>query len=218
MRAETTFRVAQTQGATTFGLKIVVGSTALEHNAAFDTEADAMRTARAIIDRYDEILADDLCNSEGMHLIEHILLRPMATGDKLMQMCLGEDCTACGEEDPYSFRVSVVLPYWPTRFRNLNFRALLERTIREEAPAHVQVKVCWIGQQQMTEFDLAYRAWLAAKGAAAPDATTVSSAARRLIEILEALTTVYPAASLHDCDAGEDETIVRLGSTALGIF
>ena len=218
LRTEATFAVAQTQGATTFGLKLVVGSSSLEHNSAFDTEADAMRAARALVDRYDEILADDLCNAEGMHLIEHILLRPMAVGDKLMQMCLGEDCTACGEEDPYSFRVSVVLPYWPARFRNLNFRALLERTIREEAPAHVQVKVCWIGQQQMTELDRAYRAWLAAKGATTPDDTTLGSTARRLIEILESLTTVYPAASLHDCDAGEDETIVRLGSTALGIF
>jgi hypothetical protein len=110
------------------------------------------------------------------------------------------------------------LPYWPERFRNLNFRALLERTIREEAPAHVQVKVCWIGQQQMTELDGAYRAWLAAKGAATPDAPTLRVTTRRLIEILEALSTVYPAASLHDCDVGEDETIVRLGSTALGIF
>ncbi len=157
-------------------------------------------------------------NAEGMHLIEHILLRPAATGDKLMQMCFGEGCVACGEEDPYSFRVSVILPYWPRRFRNLNFRALLERTIREEAPAHVQVKICWIGQQQMTELDAAYRAWLAAKGAVTPSATTIRDTTRRLIEILESLSTVYPSASLHDCDAGEDETIVRLGTTALGIF
>jgi hypothetical protein len=218
LRAEAAFDVAQTQGATTFSLRIAAGGTSLDHNATFDTEADAMRAARAIVDRYDEILAADICNSEGMHLIEHILLRPMAAGDKLMQMCFGEGCTACGEEDPYSFRVSAVLPYWPERFRNLNFRALLERTIREEAPAHVQVKVCWIGQQQMTELDGAYRAWLAAKGTATPDAPTLRVTTRRLIEILEALSTVYPAASLHDCDVGEDETIVRLGSTALGIF
>ena len=218
LRAEGTFDIAQTQGATTFSMRIAAGGTPLNHDTTFDTEADAVRAARAIIDRYDEILAADLCNSEGMHLIEHILLRPMTAGDQLMQMCFGEGCVACGEEDPYSFRVSVVLPYWPKRFCNLNFRALLERTIREEAPAHVQVKVCWIGQQQMTELDLAYRAWLAAKGAATPDTTTIRNTTRRLIEILESLTTVYPAASLHDCDAGENETIVRLGTTALGIF
>ncbi len=174
--------------------------------------------ARAIVDRYDEILATDRCNSEGMHLVEHILLRPFAKGDKLMGVCLEEECAFCGEEDPYSFRVSVVLPYWPERFRNLHFRALLERALREEAPAHVQVKVCWIGQQQMIEFDAAYRAWLTAHAAAKPKPATIRNRAKKLIEILESLTTVYPAASLYDCDEGEDETLVRLGSTALGIF
>lgn len=218
LREEGAFGITATQGTTTFTMAIVSGGGTLTHNKTFDTQMAATLAARAIIDRYDEVLAADLCNSEGMHLIEHILLRPRASGDKLMSVCLGEDCGFCSEEDPYSFRVSVVLPYWPERFRNLNFRALLERTLREEAPAHVQVKICWISQSQMTDFDAAYRAWRTAWAAAKPNATTIRNTSRRLIEILEALNTVYPAASLHDCDAGEDETIVRLGSTALGIF
>ncbi|WP_224792153.1 hypothetical protein, partial [Pseudomonas fluorescens] len=218
LREESAFEVTETGGATTFTLRIVSGPTPLTHKHAFDTEADAYQAARAIIDRYDEILASDLCNSEGMHLIEHILLRPFAKGDPLMRMCLADDCGFCGEEDPYSFRVSVVLPYWPERFRNLNFRALLERSMREEAPAHVQVKICWIGQRQMIALDAAYHAWLDARGAPLPDPAQVSDTARTLIEILESLTTVYPAASLHDCDAGEEQPIVRLGSTALGNF
>lgn len=218
LREESAFEIAETQGATTFTLRIVSGPTPLTHRTAFDTEADAYQAARAIVDRYDEILASDLCNSEGMHLIEHILLRPFAKGDELLQVCLDENCRFCGEQDPYSFRVSVVLPYWPERFRNLNFRSLLERTMREEAPAHVQVKICWIGQRQMIELDAAYHAWLDAKAAPGPDHAQVSDTARKLIEILESLATVYPAASLHDCDAGEEQPIVRLGSTALGIF
>jgi hypothetical protein len=218
LRSEAAFDIAQTQGATTFTLRIVSGATPLTHNTTFDTEADATRAARAIIDRYDALLASDLCNSEGMHLVEHILLRPAAAGDRLMSVCLGADCTACGDEDPYSFRVSVVLPYWPERFRNLHFRALLERTLREEAPAHVLVKVCWISQQQMIEFDAAFRAWLTAKAAADPDPAALHDTARDLIVVMEGLKTVYPAATLHDCDEGEDETIVRLGSTSLGIF
>ncbi|MCY1268270.1 hypothetical protein D9M70_167310 [compost metagenome] len=218
LREEDAFEVVETQGATTFTLRIVCGPTPLTHRNTFDTEADAYQAARAIVDRYDEILASDLCNAEGMHLIEHLLLRPQAVGDKLMQVCLSDDCAFCGEQDPYSFRVSVVLPYWPERFRNLNFRALLERTLREEAPAHVQVKICWIGQRQMIDLDAAYHAWLDAKAAPRPDPAQVSDRARALIEILESLTTVYPAASLHDCDSGEETPIVRLGSTALGIF
>jgi hypothetical protein len=218
LRDEGALEVAETQGATTYTLRIVSGTQPLTHQAAFDTEVAATQAARALIDRYDALLAADLCDAEGMHLIEHILLRPAAEGDPLMRVCLGDDCGFCGEEDPYSFRVSAVLPYWPARFRDLNFRALLERTLREEAPAHVQVKVCWIGQRQMAELDAAYRAWLTARAAATPNPATVRTRTRRLIEVLEGLTTVYPAASLHDCDAGEDETLVRLGSTALGIF
>jgi len=218
LRDEGAFEIVETQGATTFTVRIVSGSSALTHHSAFDTEADATRAARAIIDRYDDILASDLCNSEGMHMIEHILLRPVASGDRLMTVCLDDECGFCGEEDPYSFRVSVVLPYWPARFRNLHFRALLERTIREEAPAHVQVKVCWIGQRQMAQLDAAYLAWLSARAAATPNAATVRSTAKALIDVLEALATVYPAASLHDCDAGEADIPVRLGTTALGIF
>jgi hypothetical protein len=168
------------------------------------------------LDRYDQLLAADLCNSEGMHLIEHVLLRPRAADHALLPVCLGEDCEFCGEEDPYSFRVSVILPYWPARFRNLDFRALVERVLREEAPAHVQVKVCWIGQRQMAELDDLYHQWLLAlRNGAAP---TIRQPARRLIDQMTRLVTVYPAASLHDCDDGDDETPVRLGASALGIF
>ena len=218
LRDKDALDISQTQGATTHTLSIVSGPNPLTHNKTFDTEQDAVLAARAIIDRYDALLAGDICNSEGMHLVEHILLRPFAKGDRLMATCLGEECNFCGEEDPYSFRVSVVLPYWPERFRNLHFRALIERTLREEAPAHVQVKVCWISQKQMVEFDQAFRLWLIARAAAQPNPATIRTRAQRLIEVMESLRTVYPAASLHDCDLGEDDTVVRLGSTALGIF
>src|SRR5204863_4425901 len=50
------------------------------------------------------------CDAEGMHLIEHILLRPRFAAEplapetaeedyKLMQVCLNKDCNFCGEED-----------------------------------------------------------------------------------------------------------------------
>jgi hypothetical protein len=216
LREEAAFEVAETQGATTFTLAIVSGPSPLTHNRSFDTEAEAFGAARAIVDRYDALLHADACDSEGLHLIEHILLRPRVQGNRLMQVCLAQDCAFCGEEDPYSFRVSAVLPYWPERFRNLAFRALVERTLREEAPAHVQVRVCWIGQRQMAALDRAYRVWLTAL--AGDNAATLATRAAALIEVLERLVSVYPAASLHDCDVGEDENQVRLGATALGIF
>ena len=218
MRDENMLEVSETEGAGTFTLKIVSGPAPITHRHGFDEETDAVAAARAILDRYDALLDGIGEEGEGMHLIEHILLRPQANGDRLMQVCLPEECFFCGDEDPYSFRVSVVLPYWPGRFRDLNFRALAERTLREEAPAHVQVKICWVSQGQMIELDAAYRAWLKARAANPAGSATVRNRTAQLIEIIDALKSVYPQANLHDCEAGEDETIVRLGSTALGIY
>lgn len=216
--------IAGTQGAAPFTLRIVSGDTPLTHDATFPTEVDATRAARVILDRYDELLQrcgnppDDPQRPEGMHLIEHVLLRPGRVDDPLMRVCLDDGECACGDDDPYSFRISVVLPYWTSRNRNMAFRALFERTIREEAPAHVQVKVCWIGQRQMIDLDKAFREWLTSRAAASPNPTTVRRRTKRLIEVLESLTTVYLPATLHNCKAGEQDTPVRLGSTALGIF
>src|SRR3546814_8864190 len=85
------------------------------------------------------------CPGEGLHLVEHLLLRPRfsppgnpgeAPEDvyKLIEVCLGENCQFCGEEDPYSFRISIVLPYWHERFKAAAFREYFELMDRTEAP------------------------------------------------------------------------------------
>lgn len=216
MRARGGIVVGLRQGTQRFEITLMVPGAPLTHRAAFDTAGQATAAARALIDRYDALLVSEACNAEGMHLIEHLPLRPRAAGDPLMPVCLPEGADLCGEEDPYSFRASVVLPYWPRRFRDMNFRALVERTLREEAPAHVQLRICWAGLAQMTDLDAAHRAWLQALRAGDPAARR--AAAARLIGVLSSLSTVYPAATLHDCDLAEDARPVRLGSTALGIF
>lgn len=218
LRDEGALAVQETEGTGTWSLKIVSGEKPVTHRHGFDTDQDAWIAARAIVNRYDELLSDVGEEGEGMHLIEHVLLRPMSDAGALMPVCLPEGCHFCGDEDPYSFRVSVVLPYWPGRFRDLSFRSLVERTLREEVSAHVQVKVCWVSQGQMIEFDQAYREWLAARSVNAAGSAAVEAPTARLVSILGALRSVFPQATLHDCDAGDDETIVRLGSTALGIY
>ncbi|HWI93200.1 MAG TPA: hypothetical protein VNT20_18105 [Flavisolibacter sp.] len=64
------------------------------------------------------------------------------------------------DEDPYSFRVSFVLPCWPKRFRDKSFRAFVERTIRSETPAHIHPKIYWLGIEQMRKFENAWSEWL----------------------------------------------------------
>lgn len=219
IRQEGSYTIDTSGGTGEVFYQIEAGGVSLRNDEVFDTEADAVRDIREIIDRYDEILqTEEACDDEGFYVFEHILLRPHTTQDQLMDVCLDNHCEFCGEEDPYSFQMSVVLPYWPERFRNLHFRRFFEQTLREETPAHIHPKICWIGNEQMALLETAYREWLIVKGNKDADQTALTKTTKRLITILEDLKTVYPAATLHDCIEGEDENPVRLGSTNLGIF
>jgi uncharacterized protein len=219
IRQEKSYQVDASGGTGSIRYRIVAGGASLENDMTFDTAADAIRSARAIVDRYDEILlTEDACDEEGFHLIEHILLRPTTDQDALFDVCLDPGCLSCGDEDPYTFRVQVVLPYWPRRFRNLDFRRFFEQTLREETPAHIHVRICWVSNEQMAELDATYRAWIEARAATPVVQADLTQALKELIDILQRLKTVYPAATLHDCIEGENENPVRLGSTNLGIF
>jgi hypothetical protein len=219
IRQEGSYQVDDDGGTGNVRYRINAGGTSLQNDASFDTEADAVQSIRAIIDRYDELLLSGAaCDQEGFYLIEHILLRPMTNLDELIEVCLDPTCESCGDEDPYSFRVQVVLPYWPQRFRNLHFRRFFEETLRTETPAHIHARICWVSNEQMALLDARYHAWLAAKQSQPADSPALRDALRDLILILRQLRTVFPAATLHDCEEGEDENLVRLGSTNLGIF
>ena len=79
-------------------------------------------------------------------LVEHLLLRPKFPGDALYPACVGGDCRLCGDEDPYSFRLTWVMPAWAAPYSNdLELRAFADRTIRKETPAHLLSKICWVG-------------------------------------------------------------------------
>ncbi|HEY6083695.1 MAG TPA: hypothetical protein VIU45_09575, partial [Chitinophagaceae bacterium] len=169
------------------------------------------------------------CDKEGFYIVEHILLRPRviaspASPFQLMEVCLRKDCHFCGEQDPYSFRASVVLPYWPGRFKNIIFRRYFEEIIQTEAPAPVSLKICWVNNTSMREFEVAYKAWLPALANYTVDpadnvlATHLKDANDKLIYILQHLYSEYPVATLHDCEESADTNVVILGSTVLGTY
>ncbi|WP_431065886.1 hypothetical protein [Methylotuvimicrobium sp.] len=81
-------------------------------------------------------------------LVEHVLLRPKFPGDVLYPVCSEGECKTCGDEDPYSFRLTWVIPGWTSPYNvNLDLRAFAERTIRQETPAHLLSKICWVGNK-----------------------------------------------------------------------
>lgn len=166
---------------------------------------------------------------EGMYIVEHILLRPDVTAeeglaDEFMPVCT-DNCENCEPIDPYSYRVTVVLPGWTYRFSNMDFRNFMEELIRRELPAHILARICWIGDRKgsvedekndMLHFEKDYKAFLLAK-------TNIGqaqnkTALKNLIKSITELNTIYPSGRLIDCDDEEDSLQGRiiLGRTNIG--
>ena len=194
--------------------KVSFGATLIGTNE-FDAEDEAKNALKEFADE----LSIACNNPEGLHLIEHILLRPRTESFNRMQVCL-DDCDCLCEFDPYSFRVSVVLPYWPGYFDNMAFRKHFENKIREEAPAHVMLKICWLSNDKMREFEIGYKKWI--ETLAADPATNVIDFKKvndRMVDILKDLHSEYPKATLHNCvESEEGSNTVILNKTVLGTF
>ncbi|ACN14421.1 conserved hypothetical protein [Desulforapulum autotrophicum HRM2] len=157
---------------------------------------------------------------EGFHLVEHILLRPLpqeSTDDAFLGICVNESCNDCsGAMDPYSFRATAIVPYWPERFQHMDFRNFFETTIRMEAPANVHVKVCWVDEEDMAFFESKYFPWLRQMAQFNPSPMELIQARNELINAMNALRSVYPESRLYDCASRKDRLPVLLDHSVLG--
>ena len=185
----------------------------------YDTQEELKNAILEIID----FMTKDF-SEEGMFLVEHILLRPDVSEtdtplDEFMPICT-DNCESCQPVDPYSYRVSVVLPGWTYRFANPDFRNFMEELIRKELPAHVLARICWIGyrkndvpdtENEMLLFEKAWKEFLLAKTKA--DHDLIKDKLKSLNSILSELNSIYPTGRLIDCD---DETDSLKGRIILG--
>ncbi|MFP9114606.1 hypothetical protein ACLI1A_11735 [Flavobacterium sp. RHBU_3] len=178
---------------------------------------------------------------EGIFLVEHLMLKPSAkdynlvdgigcmaledtfivmfddeedtedgdSGSNLMDSC-EEDCET-DIFDPYSYRVSVVLPGYTYRFSDPDFRRYAETVIRQELPAHVLAKICWVGDRQgeiataqsdLSNFEKTFEKFLLDKSRSAVN--SLSNSTKELILALNDLNNIYRPGRLLDC-AVEDE-------------
>ena len=120
----------------------------------------------ASLDKQDLAVMDSTANG-GFHMVEHILLRPGSadleqwtqTVDGLGRQATGFLAGSSGS-DPYSHQVSFVFPKWMARFSVKGFSDLVEKTVREETPAHIRVYVHWLDRNEMLAFEDAYKTWL----------------------------------------------------------
>jgi uncharacterized protein len=170
-------------------------------------------------------------SEEGMFLVEHILLRPDVTINSnplspylFLPLC-EDSCNGCQSIDPYSFRVTIVLPGWTYRFGNPDFRKFMEDLIREELPAHILPRICWVGnaknvvpdnENDMLQFQEAYHQFLLSKTNNEQQQNIEKLTG--LISIMSKLNTIYSHGRLIDCK-DEDESLegkIILGRTNLG--
>ncbi|MAT90376.1 MAG: hypothetical protein CMC35_06745 [Flavobacteriaceae bacterium] len=166
---------------------------------------------------------------EGIFLVEHMLLRPDVTQTDVdtktfLPICTDE-CTTCEPLDPYSYRVSIVIPGYTFRTYNTDFRNYMEQVIRRELPAHIMAKICWVGyrdgevpeeENDLVQFEQAWKKYLFEKTEVAQEQPQPEQ--QELIRILSSLHNVYPTGRLYDCDDDVEELSgkVILGKTNLG--
>ncbi len=189
----------------------------------FDSEALAKKAVQQLVAFMKKVKPN-----EGMYLIEHILLRPdkakdyTITTNSFLPICSCEDCEPL---DPYSFRVSVILPGWTERFSNQDYRNFMEELIRSELPAHVLARICWIGypagtvaddKNEMMQFEQAFKLFLDSMNRKDQNMQTLID----LNTILSMLHSIYPTGALYDCDDETDNLKgkIILGRTNLGII
>ncbi|MBQ0734504.1 hypothetical protein [Aquimarina celericrescens] len=203
------------------------------HSRFYDTQEELKK---GIFDTLAFIEND--FTEEGLFLVEHILLRPAFKKEgvdvypepsKFIPIC-SDTCESCEPIDPYSYRVSIILPGYTFRFADTDFRNYMENVIKQEIPAHVVARICWVGHRQgevpdeengLMRFEKAYKEYLEAKtnilGEEEMKPEGDNSKLEEMLDKLFSLQTLYPAGRLIDCDNDDDiEGQIILGRTSLG--
>ncbi|MEO9805884.1 MAG: hypothetical protein ABJF04_21680 [Reichenbachiella sp.] len=135
------------------------------------------------INRLKELLAKVLplviekekaAETERIRVIEHILLRPKIC-ETIGNVNVEDDLIPVSADhindngdliiDPYSFRITVLLPRWLNRFMQAGdgineFGRYAERVVAMETPAHILADIYWVEASTMARFEAKYKNWL----------------------------------------------------------
>ena len=95
-------------------------------------------------------------DSEGLHVVEHVLLRPLGKASS-------DHAELVQREDFRGLRLTVVLPNWTVRTGHEAFRQLAEETVRLNCPAHLVMSFLWLDFEALAEFEKQYGLWLRAR-------------------------------------------------------
>lgn len=183
----------------------------------FPTQASAVAARNEIIKLVEEAGIERNPVNAGQVIQGNLSDDPaIQAGDPLLPVCLLPGCGTCGDEDPYSSRITVVIngEDGPAG-TDMDFRQFAEQTIRLETPAHLGVKVCWVSKKQLLDFASVCCAWRTELAKPEPGNIELHNRLVALLEVFNKLKNIYPPATLHDCADGNDENRVLLGRTII---
>ncbi len=134
-------------------------------------------------------LATQLCRaSEGLHVVEHVLLRPACAG--LTHVGCDEQAPGNARDEPiglwqtfYPLRFSVFFPDWTARCQDPSFRELAEETVHINSPSHVYGQCFWLSFNAMRKLEQTLTQWRAAWRKDGAKGSTRDKHAMRLIQI-----------------------------------
>lgn len=108
----------------------------------------AGRLRRALMDLHDEC--------EGLHVVEHVLLRPVRARSPEHLRVLRSGGFG------FALQLSVVMPNWTVRTHQPAFQRLAEETLGLNLPVHLQAQpILWLDFTRMKQFEQDFEAWLA---------------------------------------------------------
>jgi len=157
--------------------------------AAYPTQPEAI----AAVNELRRLLIQLSLDSEGLHLVEHLLLRPRgsrygdAPGDPEAR------------RDFYSFRLSVFLPNWTARFSDPGFRQLAESVVRENCPAHVHPRFHWLDFPQMRRLEDLLQTWLGTRSQSDASQDEIDADALALTTFINSSGIKSSGATTPDC-------------------
>lgn len=62
-------------------------------------------------------------------------------------------------EDFFDLKASLILPDWPARFQDSNFRFFLANEVRERVPSHMEVSISWLNFYDFESFENLHQKW-----------------------------------------------------------
>ncbi|MDE1460675.1 hypothetical protein [Spartinivicinus poritis] len=119
--------------------------------------------------------------SEGVHLLEHIVLHPSSVGKAKAMV------TEPNHDSFYYGRLSLLMPNWPARYANPDFQAFAQAVIRDVCPAHLHPDIFWLSFVQMQQYESLYSQWRKEVSHVKPNQKQIHLLRLQLVDFIQSL-------------------------------